>query len=304
MLRITLLIGLTLLAMVPFAALAQGVDDDDDFTLQVNRDYTLPAGESVGGLVVVNGDALIEGTVRDFLVVVEGTADISGSVKGLTVVNGDAILRDGATVTNDVLLVRSTLDQQPGSTVGGEIEERSRFLFRGAWLVFGLIFWLGATLALIVGGLLFAAIGGRQLRASTANLSEQPGPSILAAVIVLFAVPLLAVLAMVTIVGIPLGIGILLFLLPALALLGYLVAADWLGGLVLSGFKRDAARTKRYLPVVIGVLMLQAVSLIPAFGWAVWALAALYGLGGLTYLAWRTARGYRSPPPGVEAAPA
>src|SRR3970282_430118 len=100
MLRISLLIGLALLALVPFAALAQGVDDDDDFTLQV--------------------------------------------------------LRDGATLTNDVLLVRSTLDQQPGSTVGGEIEERSRFLFRGAWLVFGLIFWLGATLAPIVRGLLVA----------------------------------------------------------------------------------------------------------------------------------------------------
>lgn len=296
MLRISLLVGLALLTLLPSAAFAQdNGEDDGDFALRVGGDFTVPAGESIGTLIVINGDAHIEGTVRGFLLVVEGTADISGTVDELTVVNGHALLRDGATVRNDVTVVRSTLDQQPGSTIGGQVERRSRVFFRGAWVVFGLIFWLGATLALIAAGLVFAAVGGRQLAASTDNLSEQPGQSILAAIVVIIALPVVAVLAMVTIVGIPLGIGALVFLLPALMLLGLLVAATWLGRLILSGFKRETFARRLYLPTVIGVLILQVMLLIPGIGWAVWSLASLYGLGGLTYLAWQAARGRGAP---------
>lgn len=296
MLRTLLLAAIAFaLALLPTAAFAQAEDDEGDFALRIRGDYTVPEGQSVGTLIVIRGNAIVEGTVRDFLLVIDGTADISGTVKELTVVSGDAILRDGATVREDVLLIRSEMDQQPGSTVGGQIERRSRAFFRGAWVVFGVFFWLGATTALVVAGLLFAAIGGRQLGASTDNLSEQPGQSILAAIVVLFVLPVLAVLAMLTIVGIPLGIGVLAFLYPALFFLGFLVAATWVGRLILSGFKRDRPATSLYLPVVIGVLILQVIALIPGVGWVTWMLAALYGMGGLAYLAWQAARGRRAP---------
>lgn len=284
------------LALLPSTALAQANDDEGDFALRIRGDYTVSQGESVGTLVVINGNAVVEGTVRDFLLVIDGTADISGTVEELTVVSGDAVLRDGATVRQDVLLIRSDMEQQPGSTVGGEVERRSRVFFRGAWVLFGVFFWLGATAALIIAGLVFAAIGGRQLAAATANLSEQPGQSILAAIVVVVVLPVLAVLAMLTIIGIPLGIGLLVFLLPALAFLGFLVTATWIGQLILSGFKRDRPATRLYLPVVIGVLILQVIALIPGFGWLIWMLASLYGLGGLVYLGWRSARGRPTPP--------
>jgi nitrate reductase NapE component len=292
-----------LVALLPSAALAQQNDDDDgDFALRINGDYTVPEGQSVGTLFVINGDAIVQGTVRDFLLVINGTADIAGTVRELVVVNGDAILRSGATVEEDVLLIRSDIDQQPGSTVGGDIEQRSRLFFRGAWILLGILFWLAMTATLLVAGLVFAAVGRRQLAASTSNLSDSPGQSVLGAVIVLFGAPLAVFLAFITVIGIPLGIGLMLFLIPALLFLGFLVAAAWVGGLILSGFKRDRTGANQYLAVVVGVLVLQVIALIPAFGWLVWILAALYGLGGLVYLAWRAARG-RSTRPDEPAAP-
>ena len=58
---------------------------------------------------------------------------------------------------------------------------------------------------------------------------------------------MLAVLAMITLVGIPLEIGLLAFLLPGLWFLGYIVAATRLGGFLagLSGRKPALILTLR-----------------------------------------------------------
>jgi hypothetical protein len=139
-----------------------------------------------------------------------------------------------------------------------------------------------------VAGFGFAAVAGRQLEEAAASLTARPGQTILAAFIVAIGLPVLAVIAMVTVIGLPLGLGMLTFLLPALAFLGYIVAGAWLGRLVLG--RAGRATHHPYLEVFLGLLILQVVVFVPFLGLGALVLLSLWGTGGLAYLAWRAVR--------------
>lgn len=289
-----------LFALVPAAAQA---DDGDNrgFVMRVNGDVRIGSGETIGSVLVIDGNAFVEGTVEDALVVIDGTATVNGRVDGdITVISGDLDLRSGATVKN-VNLIRSDMTRASGATITGDLNERDELFFRGFPAVFGILFWVAMTIAVLVAGLLFAAIGGRQLRASSEALTREIGYSILGAVVVWVGVPILAVIIMFTLIGIPLGIGLLLFLLPALWFLGYITAGARLG-LAITGRMGRAAGDHPYAAVALGLLVLQLVGLIPALGWLVVAVAGLWGAGALALVAFRAARGGPAMPAGVQGA--
>jgi hypothetical protein len=76
-----------------------------DIRLHIDEDVEVADGETVqGNLVVIQGDARIEGTVVGDVVVVDGTLE----------------LLDGSTVRGDVRLVDAELDRQ-GGTIEGEV---------------------------------------------------------------------------------------------------------------------------------------------------------------------------------------
>jgi hypothetical protein len=87
-------------------------------------------------------------------------------------------------------------------------------------------------------------------------------------------------LALVTIVGIPLGLG----LLAALALiyaLGY-TATAWIIGRRILG-----TGTAWVLAFLLGWGILRVLALIPAVGGLIWFVAVVFGLGALTVTIWR-----------------
>jgi hypothetical protein len=107
-------------------------------------------------------------------------------------------------------------------------------------------------------------------------MTGKVGQSILTGFIVLVGVPLVAILFMVTLIGIPTGIGVLLFLGPALLFLGYLVAGSWLGRLVLS---RAPGGPGGLRATLLGLLILQLILLVPGLGWIVFPLGGIWGTG-------------------------
>ena len=60
-------------------------------------------------------------------------------------------------------------------------------------------------------------------------ITKQPGETLLFGLAGLFVIPIVAILAMITVIGAPLGLAILLMVWPAAAFAGYLVAAIWIG---------------------------------------------------------------------------
>ncbi len=291
-----LLLALAMLvALVPLTALAQGNDDEGDedgLLLRINGTVSLPEGDIVNVAVAINSDITVLGTIRDALIVIEGDAVVSGVVEGeITVVNGTLTLEPGSTV-NDVSLVRSELVEEPGSTITGEVDRTTRWVFwsTGAAILFGIAFWLAMTISLVLAGLLFAAIGGRQLKLASALMTGAPGPSILSGVIASIALPLVAVVAIATLIGIPFGLGILLVLIPSIVFLGYIVAANWFGTLLLNRAMPDNGSIHPYAQVTVGIILLQFLLLIPGVAPVVFLVAGIWGGRALIWLAWSNVR--------------
>jgi len=98
--------------------------------------------------------------------------------------------------------------------------------------------------------------------------------------------PVLGVLVLVTIIGIPIGLG-MLSALNVLAPLGYVASSLILGRLMVKGASAGA----RIGAFFAGFGILRAVAVIPGVGAIVWFLVCIYGLGALTQAAWRAGHG-------------
>jgi hypothetical protein len=103
--------------------------------------------------------------------------------------------------------------------------------------------------------------------------------------------PTLSLMLILTGIGIPLGIALMVFLLPALAFLGYVVAGSGLGHLALRVWPEGSDNP--YLAVAVGLLLLQVVALVPGIGGLIALLASQLGVGALVYRVWRRRRGRR-----------
>lgn len=286
-----------LLAM-PAHALAQAATEDPGgFLLRFDGDVVVDTDESMSTVIVGNGDALVRGEVRDTLWVVGGDATVEGVVTGdVVVVDGVLTLAASAQVEN-VTVIGGTLDRASGATVTGSITEEDELISLG-WgaAVFSIAMWLGVTLALILGAALFAIYGGRQLAAAGNVLRRRTVESIVAALVVWVALPVAAVLALITVIGIPLGATVLIVVLPALWVLGYFVSGAVLGEVLL----RAAGQVKpnrQWLAAAAGVAVLQLVGLVPALGPVVVVLAGIVGAGALVVRMVR--RAPREPRPAV-----
>lgn len=253
----------------------------------------IPAGEQADAVVVLGGRATVAGTVNA-LVVVEGSAVIrDATLETLAVVNGSVRLAD-TRVVGDIHRLNAQIDStnvDVGGTVRDLTGDAAAFgIFLGAAAV---ILWIGIAVATLLVGLLAAGLAARQVRAATTLISEETGLTVLAGLVAMIAPPFVAVLLMVTLVGIPAGVGLLLVLWPALAFVGYLVAAIWLGEWIL-GRRGGAVRAERpYAAVVVGLAAGFVLGLVPL----VTAALSVLGLGAVVLSAYRTLRGPRAAEP-------
>jgi hypothetical protein len=240
----------------------------------------------------------VDGTVREQLIVIGGRASVSGEVEGdVVIVDGTLDLSPSARVGGDVTLVRAELAQAPGAAIAGTVT-RTRGMALGwgaAWA-----FWLSASVFVIACGLLFAALAGRQLAGAAGVLLARPGGSALTAVVVWIAVPVLAVVAFITVIGIPLGLTLLIVVLPALWFLGYLIAGAGLGALLTRARRTIGSADRPYAAVALGLLLLQLLGFVPWIGGFVVFLAGLWGAGALALRSWHLLR--REAPLGTAAA--
>lgn len=277
-----LLLGLL---FVPAGILAQDVDDDEEgFIFRANGPVTVAADEVVDTVIVANGDAVVDGRINDTLWVMSGDAIVEGTVGGdILMIDGTLSLAQGATVDN-VTLIRSTLVRTEGATVTGDINEQTEFIDLGVGAaVFSVLFWVGFSIVAIGAALIFAWLGGSQLVASGDVITRRFGMSALTALILWVGLPVLAILAFVTVIGVPLGFAIVIFALPALWFLGYLVAGAKLGAIILDALGWERRTRLPLLAAGAGVFLLQLIGLIPGLGPLVILLAGLLGSGALIY---------------------
>jgi len=288
-----MLLGLT----APAVLAADPVPDAGRVLVSVNGPVEVPAGDHLDTLVVVGGDARISGDVRT-IVVARGRATLSGAtVQTLVVVNGSADLQAGTTVTGDVRTIDSVVTQQPGATVQGSVRTMNADVaailaaFGVLLIPLFILLFVGMLLAMVAAALLVAAFGARQVRATGSLMRREPGPVLIAGILGSVALPLIAVLMIVTVVGAPIGLAMLFVLLPVMAFLAWAVAAIWIGDWLVLRMRGAVEPDRPYLAAVLGVFALGAAGMLPF----VTAIATLFGFGALVLAAWRMLRHEASP---------
>ena len=170
-------------------------------------------------------------------------------------------------MTGDVRTLNATVTQDPAAVVSGEVRSVDADL-----VAFGLaiapaivLLFLGFALVTIVAALALAALAARQVRSAEALIREEPLETFIFGLAGLIVVPLVAILAMVTIIGAPLGFAILFMVWPAAAFAGYLVAGIWIGEWLL--YRNSETRPDRpYLASVLGLIVLQVAGIVPFVG--------------------------------------
>jgi len=271
------------------SVLAAGPTFDHTGTLlaAVNGDVTVPSGDVADGVFVTGGTATIQGTVET-VVVLDGSAILEGAaVKSVFVTGGSVTIDATSTVAGDVRTLDATVTTAPGASIGGTVSSLDKDLFAaGAILAPAiLLFMLGFALVGIVAALALTALAATQVRKAESLITHEPGPTLVFGLAGLIVIPIIAILLMITIIGAPLGFAILFMVWPAAAFAGYLVAAIWIGEWLLYR-KATEPPARPYLAAVLGLIVLQVISLVPFVG----AIASLFGFGAVLLLAWRTFR--------------
>lgn len=292
-------LGLAIVAVSVGPASAQELPGDgDDDRVVLHGTLVVAADETVGAAVIFDGPATVAGTVEQSLVVFNGDAVISGTVKrDVIVFNGAVTLRSGAVVEGN-LVSRGEPTIEPGATLSGDDVRVTAdldigdigFASRFAW-------WIGYSVSTLVLGLLLLLFAPGLDGALTRTARERLGGAIGIGALWFFLLPIAAVILLVTIVGIPLG----LFLLLALALLytiGYVAGAHGIGRFVMK------PPSSPYVAFLVGWGILRLVSLIPVLGGLEWLLTAIFGLGLLAIAARRTSEEPAATTPATPVPPA
>ena len=291
---------IALLLLAPVVLAANPLPHTGRVLLSAGGDITLPAGEHADAVIVINGTATIMGEANT-VVAIDGAANLVGArTESIVAVRSPIELGAGTVVQGDVMTLDSLVHQTGNAEVTGEVKDLAGYLLGfGVILAPALVLLvIGFGLAGIVAGLLLAGLAARQVRDAEALISHEPGRTLVAGIVGLFAVPIVAIVLIITVVGAPLGVGILLMAWPLVAFIGYLVAGIWIGDWVLHQRARDRDGERPYLAAAVGVLILEVLAIVPVLAIVV-AIASLFGFGAVLLLALRTLRSRSSSQPAV-----
>lgn len=240
----------------------------------VSGDVTVARGETVEGLYIADGDARIAGEVDGDVIVLSGDVLVSGRIDGdLFTAGGTARLLPSAEVTGDVgygdehpqvaldARVHGDVSKQEWPDIGGVLSG-----------VGGFVIWLAVTLSLLALGALLLLIAPRAADFLYARSRERLGPTIAIGFAILIALPVLALIAAITLVGLPLALVIGLSLLP-LGAVAYLASAYALGRRMVEPPRH------RMLAFLAGLGALRVAAYVPILGTVVAIAALIFGLG-------------------------
>jgi cytoskeletal protein CcmA (bactofilin family) len=274
-------------ATLLFAAPAYGGDDQ----VVISGDVDVPRGETLDDVVVVDGHVTIAGRLTGELIAISAPVRISGTVEGDVVALTDrAVIERGATIGGDLIYADKRPRVADGATIEGETRRLDLDEVTEPFGAFAtrIAVWLAFSVSSLALGFLLLWLAPRALEAALWTARTSTGAAVGMGLAVFFGLPVAALLAIATLVGIPLGIIFLLALLPLYAI-GYTTSAWLLGRAIVR------PPTGRALAFLAGWGILRVLALIPWFGGLVWFAAAVFGLGALTVALWRSRRGAVGP---------
>ena len=239
------------------------------------------ADETVGDVVIFDGPVTVFGHVDGSVVAFNGPVTIAGGRvdHDVTVLNDRAYIQSGSYVAGNVVSRHAAVVAADANVVG-TVEKLSVSVSPMFGFVARFALWLAVTLSLLVIGELMVLLAPKALARATAALDVKPGAVIGTGLITAVALPILILLAFVTLLGIPLGL-VLLFALALLVPVAYTVAGLFLG-------RRIASAASPAVAFLAGFGILRVLAIVPIVGGLVFAAASIVGTGALLVASWRS----------------
>ncbi|MGH2709960.1 MAG: hypothetical protein ACRDH9_01990 [Actinomycetota bacterium] len=278
----TLFLAALIALAIASPAVAGGEDHFEDDLVVFTGGARIDEDQAFDDVVIFDDDVTTAGEVRGDLIAFNGDLEVTGSVGGDVVVfNGDVVIRSGATIEGD-LASRREPTVEDGAEVGGEIRSPNKDFFRPIEVFAARVaLWVAATASLLLLGLLLIGLAPRPMDSVAATWESSKGAAALWGLLVLIGIPVGAVLLMLTVVGIPFGIGTLLAL-------GFIYAIAYTVGAWALGRSLVSAPKSRALAFLAGFAIVRLLGLIPIVGGIVSTVTLVFGLGLLWVTIWRS----------------
>ena len=230
-----------------------------------------------GGVQAAGGRVLLDGPVAGDVIATSGRIELGPNARiagKLRYRSGEALTRDPAAQVSggvEVLL--------PAFGANGERDARTPEPPARAWA--DGVGWVWTAGMIVLAAALIALLPGFYARVAR-SLRERPGVSIALGFVLLICTPVAALIALVTLIGIPLGL-LLIALYLALLPVGYVSAGIGLGdwGLRRASPARADAVGWRIAATALALVLLALAGWIPWLGWLIGLAALLAGLGAL-----------------------
>lgn len=268
----------------PAAAQPGPAPEDPGDLIVLSGDVSVRRGEEAGEVVVLHGTATVAGLARGDVIVLDGRITVTGQVSGSVVsVNGPVTLGPSAHVGGDVL-AHGPVRAETGARVDGDVREGATFTLREPIEALGrFASWLAVWVSVLGLGLLLLLFAPRGADAVANAARTRPWASLGWGALTFVALPLGAAIAIVTLVGLPLGLGLLLALFFV-----YSIGVSWSAFAL--GRRLWPEPHRRVTALAIGWAILAAAAAIPFVGGVVWVVGAMFGLGAALLATWE-ARG-------------
>lgn len=267
----------------------------------VGGDVEVGRGAQIAGSAsLAGGNVVVKGPVQGNLHVGAGDVTLDGPVAGDAFVGaGSLSLGPNARIEGKLKFRGGELNRDPGAQVAGGIVQSPARSHRHEWTVGERMTrgWVWSLGLVVLAALLAGALPGPSKRLAQ-ELRERPGMTTLLGFLALTAIPVAAVMLVITIIGIPIAL-LALVLYAALLMIGYVWLAVVLGGLLLDRFSAETAAVTawRVGAAALAMIILAIAVRVPLVGGFVKLAALVVGVGMIVGAVMRKVR----PPPAATA---
>ncbi len=251
-------------------------------------------GSAVGGdLLVFGGQTIVEGAISGRVHVTGGEVTINGPISGNVEIQGGKLMVGGRAVISGNLRYRGPQAPviNPGASIKGKIEfvaddfggNQFRYFANGI----GILAAAGGILINLVLALLFFGCFKKRAVSLTHEAITGFWRNVGRGVLMVIVVPVVSVILLMTIVGLPVGIFGLLLLgignILAMAISGAIFGTWVMRTIVKRGDHQPTTMT-----VIWGTVALRVITLIPVIGWVIGAIFCAAAFGVLAAAAYRS----------------
>ena len=262
--------------------------------------YVLKSGEGIDGNIVgfdttlvIEEGASVQGDINLFA----SKMEIAGSVTGeINLFGGESRILDSAVISGSINQIANVLSIEPNATISGEInsftapdnsqpndiqlpEGAEKFLKPQTWIIIQII----RNVILIFFNILFIFLFKNQTMRVMQHLRKEPLVSWIIGIVTLIAVPLAAVVFLITICLSPIGL-LLLLLLGVGNLWGWTITSYFSGVVLTHWFKIEPHEIGTVVigSVFLGIIFTLA-SFIPFLIFILSAIISAFGLGAIVH---------------------